>query len=90
MTVLLAIDYKRIRERFDQASLPDGEEYVQSYNIGYDSTYIIKSELTFNPDALNMPTSMQNFYQDKIPTRAIRKFKFGLMGVENNKIFYSK
>ena len=86
---ILASDYKRIREKYDQASLPEGEKYVPNFNISPDdSAYILKSELTFNPARLDMPPSMQKFYEDKVPTRAIRKFKFGLMGVEKSTTYF--
>lgn len=80
---VLASDYERIRQKYDMASLPEGETYVPSFNIAPGSSaYVVKSELTINPEALNMPLRMQNFFVERVPTRAIRSFQFGLQGVE--------
>jgi putative SOS response-associated peptidase YedK len=86
---VLASDYDRIRQKFDMASLPEGEEYVQSFNISpNDSTYVVKSEQTINTKALDMPSALQSFFQDKMPTRAIRSFQFGLQGVERDTKYF--
>ena len=40
---IMASEYKRIREKYDQASLPDGMVYEKSFNIAPDdSAYILK------------------------------------------------
>jgi putative SOS response-associated peptidase YedK len=86
---VLASDYNRIRQKFDMASLPQDEEYIPSFNIApNDSAYVVKSEQTINTKALDMPLALQSFFQDKIPTRAIRSFKFGLQGVERNTKYF--
>ena len=35
-----------------------------------------------------MPIALQSFFQERTPTRAIRKFKFGLMGVEKSITYF--
>jgi len=71
------------------ASLPSGEEYVPNYNIAPDSNaYVILPELTFNPEALAMPKALQSFFTERMPTRAIRKFKWGLEGVEKDTKYF--
>jgi putative SOS response-associated peptidase YedK len=86
---VLASDYNRIRKKFDMASLPQDEEYIPSFNIAMDdSAYVVKSEQTINTNALEMPLALQSFFQDKIPTRAIRSFKFGLLEVEHQTKYF--
>jgi putative SOS response-associated peptidase YedK len=86
---VLASNYDRIRQKYDMASLPEGEEFLPSYNITMDAySYVVKYELTINPEALDMPLKMRNFYKEKVPTCAIRSFKFGLQGVERDTKYF--
>jgi putative SOS response-associated peptidase YedK len=87
--LILASKYQRIREKFDMAALPEGEEYLPSYNIApNDNAYVLVPELTFNSEMLTMPKAMQSYFIEKMPTRAIRHFKFGLEGVERETKYF--
>lgn len=75
---VLACDYNRIRKKFDMASLPEGETYVPSFNIGCDdSAYVLKSEHTFTLGTPNVAPSMRNFHEDKVSIKVIRSFGGG-------------
>lgn len=86
---VLASKYERIRERYDQASLPEGDVFLPSYNIAQgDYSYVVISEPTTNIQTSIMPTALQSFFHDKAPTRAIKSFQFGLNGVEKSTKYF--
>jgi len=84
---ILASDYKRIRSKYDMASLPKGEEYIPSYNIAPGaSAYVIIPGLNESPERNEMNPVLRAYFEERKPSKVIRSFRFGLQGVERNTV----
>ncbi|KJF45393.1 SOS response-associated peptidase [Draconibacterium sediminis] len=84
---ILASSYQRIRSKFDMASLPEGEEYIPSYNIAPGHTaYVIIPGLNESPERNGMNPVLKAFFEERKPSKVIRSFNFGLQGVEKNTV----
>lgn len=86
---VLASKYQRIRERYDMASLPEGEEYVPNCNIiAGNNTYVLVPETTYNQQTQDIPKALQSYFADRVPARAIKSFKWGLEGIEKQTKYF--
>ncbi|MDX8340557.1 SOS response-associated peptidase [Draconibacterium sp. IB214405] len=80
---VLASSYQRIRSKFDMASLPEGEEYIPSYNIAPgNNAYVIIPGLNESAEIHGMSPVIRAYYEERKPSKVIRSFSFGLQGVE--------